>query len=133
MLFLKEHPVPIGGKSRIKHWEGSQKPPSRQGLGRVWLCSASSICEPRLNDVREVMSVLRHCCTTGQMTDIQVHHGVHTDRVRSCPAMMRTRSVSLALLPCLCLMVPCPPMFLDSGHALFISLFLVFCTVHDVK
>lgn len=24
-------------------------------------------------------------------------------------------------------------MLLDSGHALFISLFLVFCTVHDVR
>lgn len=119
MLFLKEYQVSIGSKSRIKHWEDSQKLPSRKGLGRVWMCSASSVCEPRLNGVKEVMSVLRHCCTTGRVSPL-IESGAG-------PAMMRARPVSLALHPWLCLMVPYPSIFLDSGHALFTSLFLVFC------
>lgn len=99
----------------------------------VWVCFASSVCELRLNGVREVMSMLRHCCITVQMTDVQVHRGVHTVDSGAGPAVMRARPVSLALHPWLCLVVPCPSMFLDSSLALFISLFLVFCAMLDVK
>lgn len=78
ILFLKEYQVSIGRKSRIKHWEGWRSHPV--GRDRVDCGYAlPALCQPRLKDVREVMSVLSHCGTTGQTTDTQVHHHDHTD------------------------------------------------------